>query len=122
MDKEAAWDLNAGRDRLEDILVLHLEKGKDYFLTVNGTYVPSCFGQSLDTLVGLTHPIRGVPVAQLVDLGPDINNSSFPPTVQLPVPKELWRLIDHITKHGLDEVSDILLFFGKMLTSDETGF
>jgi len=67
--------------------------------------VQSCFGQSLDALVALTHPVRGIPVAQLIDFGPDSVDSvlSPPPAAQLPIPKELWRLIDHISKHGLDE-------------------
>ena len=33
-----AWapDFNFGKEKLEDILILHLEKGKDYFVAVAG--------------------------------------------------------------------------------------
>ena len=68
VDEDTAHDLNTGRDTLEDILVLHLEKGKDFFITIGGKYLPSCFGSSLETLVHLHTYIREVPVAQLVDL------------------------------------------------------
>ena len=68
VDEDTAPGLNNGHDSLEDILVLHLEKGKDFFITVTGNYLPSCFGSSLETLVHLHTYIREVPVAQLVDL------------------------------------------------------
>ena len=68
VDEDTAPALNNGHDLLEDILVLHLEKGKDFFITVSGNYLPSCFGSSLETLVHLHTYIREVPVAQLVDL------------------------------------------------------
>ncbi len=68
IDEDSSSLLNSGKDRLEDILVLHLGKGKDFFITVSGNYQPSCFGSSLETLVQLHTYIREVPVAQLVDL------------------------------------------------------
>ncbi len=68
IDEDSASLLNSGKDLLEDILVLHLGKGKDFFITVSGNYQPSCFGSSLETLVQLHTYIREVPVAQLVDL------------------------------------------------------
>jgi len=36
VDKRSAWKLNSGEDKLYDILVLHLEGGKDIFITVTG--------------------------------------------------------------------------------------
>ena len=68
VDEDLACHLNSGRDKIEDILVLHLEKGKDFFISVTGNYLPSCFGSSLETLIHLHTYIREVPVAQLVDL------------------------------------------------------
>jgi len=68
VDEDSAPPLTSGREKLEDILVLHLEKGKDFFISVTGNYLPSCFGSSLETLVNLHTYIREVPVAQLVDL------------------------------------------------------
>ena len=48
---DAAWSLVrflAGAEALEDILVLRVVGGRDYFVTVSGTYLPSCFGCSLE--------------------------------------------------------------------------
>lgn len=60
VDKITAPPLNLGDDQLEDILVLHLHGGKDLFVTVGGSYVPSCFGTSLETLSRVHGPIRDV--------------------------------------------------------------
>lgn len=65
---ELASSLVYGKDKLEDILVLHLEGGKDFFISVSGDYVQTSFGHSLESLVQLHMPIREVPVGQLVDV------------------------------------------------------
>ncbi|KAF2354538.1 Rho GTPase-activating protein domain, partial [Trinorchestia longiramus] len=101
VDKNSASALNSGAEKLYDILVLHLEGGKDLFITVMGDYVRSCFGSSIKALVHLNKPFEEVPEAQLVDL-----ESSAPERqLEMPyaVPKELWYLIDHLYQHGLDE-------------------
>lgn len=36
VDKQTASQLNSGADKLYDILVLHLDGGKDLFITVTG--------------------------------------------------------------------------------------
>ncbi|CAH1229589.1 INPP5B [Branchiostoma lanceolatum] len=105
VNKNTAARLNSGEDRLEDILVLHLDGGKDYFVTVQGDYIPSCFGSSIEALCNMRGPIREVPVARLVDLeaGSPSKTSpedSFDP---LPIPKEIWLLVDHLYKHALHQ-------------------
>lgn len=79
--------MNSGQDKLYDILVLHLEGGKDIFITVTGkqvklqikfssiiqavflgTYERSCFGCSLETLCYLKVPIGDIPVGKLMEL------------------------------------------------------
>jgi phosphatidylinositol-bisphosphatase len=54
----AAAALNSGQDNLEDIIIVRLEHGRDYFVTVTGDYKKSCFGNSLEFLnaVHITHP------------------------------------------------------------------
>ncbi|KAH1165625.1 hypothetical protein KIL84_023184 [Mauremys mutica] len=105
VSKDSVTLLNSGEDRIEDILVLHLDRGKDYFLTISGSYLPSCFGTSLEALCRMRRPIREVPVTKLVDLeksllqmGPsDSEDASERP---LQVPKEIWLLVDHLFKHA----------------------
>lgn len=62
VNRFTAPELNCGRQQLEDILVLHLERGKDYFISVMGNYLPSCFGTSIRTLCHLREPIQAMPI------------------------------------------------------------
>jgi phosphatidylinositol-bisphosphatase len=85
-----APDFNLGREKFEDILIMHLEKGKDYFITVSGNYIQSCFGSTLEHLVCFPCPIASAP--------------RLPPSSdRLSIPKELWRIVDYIYKRGMDE-------------------
>ncbi|XP_068571186.1 inositol polyphosphate 5-phosphatase OCRL isoform X3 [Cebidichthys violaceus] len=68
VSKDSVTLLNSGEDTIEDILVLHLDRGKDYFITISGTYQPSCFGTSLETLCRMKKPIREIPITKLIDL------------------------------------------------------
>uniref|UniRef100_A0A9J7Y4F3 phosphoinositide 5-phosphatase n=1 Tax=Cyprinus carpio carpio TaxID=630221 RepID=A0A9J7Y4F3_CYPCA len=62
VNRTTAPELNSGQQQLEDILVLHLDRGKDYFIFVTGNYLPSCFGSSLSTLCLLKEPIQDMPL------------------------------------------------------------
>ena len=70
IDSELVSSFNNGSKKLEDILVLHLEGGKDFFISISGSYLLSCFGSSLKQLVHLHTCKREVPIAtdKLLDL------------------------------------------------------
>lgn len=55
-------------EKLEDIIVLHLDGGKDFFISITGNFLQTCFGSSLETLVHVHSYIRDVPTAQLLDI------------------------------------------------------
>uniref|UniRef100_A0ABI7W3G2 phosphoinositide 5-phosphatase n=2 Tax=Felinae TaxID=338152 RepID=A0ABI7W3G2_FELCA len=104
VSKDSVTILNSGEDKIEDILVLHLDRGKDYFLTISGNYLPSCFGTSLEALCRMKRPIREVPVTKLIDLEKSLlqmvpldEGASERP---LQVPKEIWLLVDHLFKYA----------------------
>ncbi|EAL73184.1 RhoGAP domain-containing protein [Dictyostelium discoideum AX4] len=81
---------NSTNESMDDILILHLENGKDYFISISGKFQKTCFGNTLDNLVRYPHPIR--------------NNLPIPPEQKkLSIPKELWRIIDYIYYNGLKE-------------------
>ena len=99
IDRTTAQLLNQGREVLDDILILRLENGRDYYITVKADYARSCFGMSVDELVMYSDPIRNVP------LDPIKRAEKYDPNPAnaLCVPKELWRLIDAIYEKGLQE-------------------
>ncbi|KAH9266737.1 hypothetical protein BASA84_000989 [Batrachochytrium salamandrivorans] len=75
VDKVAASKLNAGKDHLEDILILHTENGKDHFLTLSGKWLPSSFGNPLGVLCRLARPIRSCSLAELCALYEDVEKA-----------------------------------------------
>lgn len=98
IDNDTAQSLNSGREVLDDILILGLEGGRDYYITVKATYARSCFGMSIDELVMYSQPVRTVP------LDPIKRAEKVDPSgaSALCVPKELWRIVDAIYEKGLD--------------------
>eukprot|EP00741_Cyanophora_paradoxa_P011740 tig00020563_g11344.t1 len=73
---------------LEEIVVLHLDRGRDYFITATGRYVRSCFGCSLDYLAARSEPVRGPP--------PPAGEEHVPSPRRARVPREIIRLVEHL--------------------------
>ncbi|XP_072451179.1 inositol polyphosphate 5-phosphatase OCRL isoform X2 [Chiloscyllium punctatum] len=105
VSKDTVTLLNSAEDKIEDILVLHLDRGKDYFLTIGGNYLPSCFGTSLESLCRMKKPIREVPITKLIDLEKSrlelvsVDNAGTD-NRPLQIPKEIWLLVDHLFKNA----------------------
>ncbi|XP_018419404.1 PREDICTED: inositol polyphosphate 5-phosphatase OCRL-1 [Nanorana parkeri] len=114
VSKDSVTLLNSGQDAIEDILVLHLDRGKDYFLTITGNYLVSSFGTSLEALCRMKRAIREIPVTKLIDLGEDSFSEKEKAVMQmlpdlegdgvtdkpLKIPKEMWLLVDHLYKNA----------------------
>lgn len=66
-----ARDLALGRPTLSDILILRIEKGRDFFLSISGKAMPSCFGCTPSQLAGRIEPMHsiaapGIPVSSII--------------------------------------------------------
>jgi len=101
IDNKTAQLLNGGREVVDDILILRLENGRDYYITVKGTYARSCFGMSPDELVLYKDPIRTIPLDAIERAMHFPNESEISPSNALCIPKELWRIVDAIYEKGL---------------------
>lgn len=106
VNKSTATKLNSGKDKIEDILVLHLDRGKDYFLSVSGNYLPSCFGSPIHTLCYMREPILDLPletVSELtlmpVEAADDRSHLENP----MEIPKELWMMVDYLYRNGIQQ-------------------
>ncbi|KAM9849522.1 inositol polyphosphate 5-phosphatase OCRL [Aulostomus maculatus] len=108
VSKDSVTLLNSGEDSIEDILVLHLDRGKDYFITISGNYLPSCFGTSLESLCRMKKPIREIPITKLIDLekskvsflmADGVSTEDKP----LKIPKEVWILVNHLFTKSCDQ-------------------
>ena len=54
--------LNFGEDTLDDILILHTEGGKDHFISIQGQWLESSFGNDINVLIRCAKPLRTVGV------------------------------------------------------------
>lgn len=106
VNKTTATKLNSGEDKIEDILVLHLDRGKDYFLSVSGNYLPSCFGSPIHTLCYMREPILDLPLETISELtlmpirtGDDGSQLESP----MEIPKELWMMVDYLYRNAIQQ-------------------
>eukprot|EP00946_MAST-07B_sp_MAST-7B-sp1_P004233 g4233.t1 len=107
VDARFANGLDYGREVLDDILVLRLENGRDHFITVAGTYVPSCFGTSLARLVCTPGPMSQASDVNAISSNADSSLTAgtgvtgAAPDPVLSVPKEIWHLVDALYRRTL---------------------
>ncbi|XP_059344625.1 type II inositol 1,4,5-trisphosphate 5-phosphatase isoform X1 [Ammospiza nelsoni] len=103
VNKSTATRLNSGEEKLEDILVLHLVRGKDYFLSVTGNYLPSCFGSPIHTLCYMREPIQDMSaesIRRLTLMPVDMSDDSVEDERPMDIPKELWMMVDHLNRNA----------------------
>lgn len=91
-DFNLAYRLNRGEEILEDVLVLRIHNGRDYFLPLKANWLPSVFGRTLDDLVRL--PDGGV--RMLSRHSQDSSEQSSGDMVKRSAPRELFRLTESI--------------------------
>lgn len=116
VEEKHAGKLTSGHDQLSDILVLHLENGRDLFISISGSYQPSCFGSSIEALVRMRLPIRQVSCNDLANLHSgkaidivktcellSLDTDDPEPLPCYDIPKELYILIDRLHQKGLDQ-------------------
>ena len=96
VDYRTARNFATKRDRIEDILILRLENGRDFFISIAGEYVPSSFGMLLEDLTDRPNPIRCVKKEEDVSKEEEDKNNT-----RLQIPKELWRLCDLLFSNSL---------------------
>lgn len=106
VNKATATKLNSGKDKIEDILVLHLIRGKDYFLSVSGNYLPSCFGSPIHSLCYMREPILDLPLETVsrltlmpVQTADDRSQLENPQEI----PKELWMMVDYLYRNAIQQ-------------------
>ncbi|KAM9532297.1 LOW QUALITY PROTEIN: type II inositol 1,4,5-trisphosphate 5-phosphatase [Guaruba guarouba] len=103
VNKSTATRLNSGEEKLEDILVLHLNRGKDYFLSVTGNYLPSCFGSPIHTLCHMREPIQDMSpesIWKLTLMPLEMSDDAVPAEKPMDIPKELWMMVDHLYRNA----------------------
>ncbi|KOS22525.1 Inositol polyphosphate 5-phosphatase OCRL-1 [Escovopsis weberi] len=106
--------LNDASSKLEDVLILHVEGGRDHFIPVFGTWVPSCFGRSIDELIRV--PEGGV--RKFVE-EKDIKGAiPYDWPVHCSAPRELFKLTEAIQTLAERCVADEAMLENMMIPGD----
>ncbi|XP_066430889.1 type II inositol 1,4,5-trisphosphate 5-phosphatase isoform X2 [Eleutherodactylus coqui] len=103
VNNQTAARLNRGEEDLEDILILHLDRGKDFFLSVSGDYLRSCYGSSIQMLCYMREPIRDMSpdtIRELAHMPLQMKDDFVGAVKPLDVPKELWMMVDHLHRNA----------------------
>ena len=95
----------AGATALDDILVLHVENGADFFLPITVAWAGSAYGARLEALVALAGPARvrgGGAEAGIAGIAEAEGGAAAGgPAALLTIPKEMWRLVDALQRGEL---------------------
>ncbi|KAG4304877.1 hypothetical protein PORY_001552 [Pneumocystis oryctolagi] len=86
VDNTTVSTLNSKDDSLDDILILHLKNGGDFFISVEGTFLPTRFGMSLEQLSRLDSS--------------EISNENNSETYLWSIPKEIIRITEYLLSEG----------------------
>ncbi|KAK7203477.1 Endonuclease/exonuclease/phosphatase [Myxozyma melibiosi] len=70
---------------ISEIVVLRIVNRQDYFVTVSGNVLPSCYGSSLQDMIDRPNGARNGFVVS--DSGPQVN-----------IPREIWKCVDYLSK------------------------
>ena len=94
--------LNEHSENLEDVLVLRIHNGRDYFLPIRGNWMQSAFGRSIEKLIRI--PEGGVRRWQ--HQRPDGSNHGDQEGVKWSAPRELFRLTEAIEEFAERAVAE----------------
>ncbi|KAI8339909.1 Endonuclease/exonuclease/phosphatase [Chlamydoabsidia padenii] len=128
IDASISAPFNEGKQEINDILVLRLENGKDFFIVVSGKYIRTCFGVPLDSLAQMTIPIQEVVGSSSLSNGSSRRNNNGKSTTSDPtnqqvqqqanLPKELWRILTFLWNKNMLSMENLFLDHGDRVVSD----
>lgn len=113
IDVQTAWRMHR-KQRVSnskiplDILVLHVENGRDIFITVLGEYRPSCFGFSVETLARLPQPVYELDLKDLLQIVSSIYENQF-----FSLCREVFKIYNHVWRLVFHHIHGSFLLSGK---------
>ncbi|KAI2641407.1 DNase I-like protein [Hypomontagnella submonticulosa] len=85
--------LNEETAQLEDVLILRVTDGRDHFIPIRATWIPSCFGRSLEELIRVP---RGGGIRALVEKRQKGGSIPYTLEVHKSSPSELFTLTEAV--------------------------
>lgn len=123
VDPTNSAPLNSGEQKMDDILILRLENCKDFFISVSGQYIPTCFGVPLETLTPkVPVPISTDAAKAFEFLRPASPSNSSPPSPtplisQIDLPAQLWKILTYLWNASMFQIPSLFLEHGDLILS-----
>lgn len=96
-DFELVSQLNASNQRIDDVLVLRIQDGRDHFIPIHGKWIPSCFCRTLDELVRFGEGgVRGSSLEQTRTSSDGPSDNQQNDSTRFSAPRELFALTEAI--------------------------
>lgn len=117
--------LNDGQASLEDVLVLRVEEGRDHFIPVHATWMPTCIGRSMDELIRVPDGGIRALVGRLSEEKKDkdrgdarVGSIPYEQEVRCAAPKELFKLTEAVETLTERALADEQMLVGCELPGD----
>ncbi|KAK5941697.1 hypothetical protein PMZ80_005647 [Knufia obscura] len=94
VDADMVRRLNSGEAALDDVLVLRIANGRDYFISLTGSWLQTCFHRSVDELVKVPSGVRSLTMKNK-----HVETQRHSPAVAVhSAPQEIFAMTDMIPK------------------------
>ncbi|KAI9023869.1 Endonuclease/exonuclease/phosphatase [Phycomyces nitens] len=113
IDPSISAPFNKREKEINEILVLRIKDGGDYFIVVEGKYQPTCFGVPLEDLASMpvpVNPIRYTPLQNPKNRTSEPSNDRQAQQVNLP--KELWKVLNFLWNKNMLSIESLFLKHG----------
>lgn len=114
VDPTNSEPLNSGEQKMDDILILRLENCKDFFISVSGHYIPTCFGVPLEKLSPqVPVPISTDAAKAFEFTRPASPSTPNPPPVRTPavsqidLPLQLWKILTYLWNSSMFQIVSV---------------
>ncbi|EOO01227.1 putative type ii inositol- -trisphosphate 5-phosphatase protein [Phaeoacremonium minimum UCRPA7] len=114
--------LNDGESKLEDILVLRVQEGRDHFIPVRATWTPTCIGRSIDELIRV--PDGGIRafIRKTSEKSGRIGSIPYDLEVHGSAPKELFKLTEALETLTERVLADEQMLDALSVPADKAGW
>ncbi|KAI2609053.1 DNase I-like protein [Hypoxylon fragiforme] len=111
--------LNNGMAQLEDVLILRVMDGRDHFIPIRATWIPTCFGRSLEELIRVP---RNGGIRALVEKRQ--NGGSIPLALEVhkSSPSELFKLTEAVESLAERTIADENMLEEAKVPRDKPGW
>ncbi|KAI1138546.1 DNase I-like protein [Hypoxylon sp. FL0543] len=111
--------LNEETAQLEDVLILRVVDGRDHFIPIRATWIPTCFGRSLEELIRVP---RGGGIRALIEKRQKGGSIPYTSEVHKSSPSELFQLTEAVATLAERAIADENMLEEAKVPRDQPGW